>query len=348
MFLHRRRGFTLVELLVVIAIIGILIALLLPAVQAAREAARRSQCTNNLKQFAIAAHNYADVHKTFPRTSYWDDRPVGGYDYWGMWTGYSTHTLFLPYLEQTAIYGNVRFAVSREWYNHPALPGGQPVWEAKVPTFLCPSDKPFAQGSTWLWGPGNNYAVSVGPTAWYTHWPNAVPFFPGFFSTHKENTFAEILDGTANTVMAAEQLTGNGDNSAFIPGNVVLAAGALAQADWVMPSQAVLDAFGQACQAAIPNGSLKSNGASWFGANYTQTIFNMLAPPNWRYPSCEATNWSGYAADRDGVYPARSKHPGGVNHAMGDASVRFISETIEFKTYQYIGTRAGGEPVGNF
>ena len=93
---HSRSGFTLVELLVVIAIIGILVALLLPAIQAAREASRRTQCNNNLKQMAVATHNYHDVYKTFPRYSY---QP--GQNSWGTFCGYSVHTMILPFLEQT-------------------------------------------------------------------------------------------------------------------------------------------------------------------------------------------------------------------------------------------------------
>ncbi|HUT92698.1 MAG TPA: DUF1559 domain-containing protein [Thermoguttaceae bacterium] len=335
-----RKAFTLVELLVVIAIIGILIALLLPAVQAAREAARRSQCTNNLKQMALALHNYHDVHKVFPRSSYVQIDC-------SQWEGYSVHTMILPYVEQGALYDQWK----QLYATHPNPGNGwndghmNPVSRVKIQAFLCPSDNAFGDRAF----AGCNYAVCSGSTVQWDDYRNQNGMFRGqngLVMPGLEIKFADIKDGSSNTLMASEVRKGNNDNTKYEPGNAVLnGTNAFASLN-VPPTSAELGTFGQGCLSGIGT-HLSTNGREWIAGLPTQTVFNAAAPPNWKFPSCEIGS-SGFAADRDGVYPARSFHPGGVNAALGDASVRFISETIDLTTYQSLGSRAGGETLSNF
>jgi hypothetical protein len=136
---------------------------------------------------------------------------------------------------------------------------------------------------------------------------------------------------------------GNGVDNNYKKGQVV---GAAYTGAAVLPSQADLTTFGVACAGLV--GARGSNGGNWVAGGYAQTVFNTVAPPNWMYPNCSYADTGGYANDRPGLYAARSYHPGGANHTMGDASVRFIAETVDLKTYQYVGSRAGGETVSSF
>ena len=143
-----RRGFTLIELLVVIAIIAVLVAILLPAIQQAREAARRSQCANNLKQFGIALHNYHEAHGMFPlgiNPSVYDS----GATY--AWRGFSAHTMLLPYMDQAGIYNQLNFNLLYD-----AAPNNSAIVRKRIASFICPSDFPYNGSAT---EPGVNYAA---------------------------------------------------------------------------------------------------------------------------------------------------------------------------------------------
>lgn len=338
---RRFKGFTLVELLVVIAIIGILVALLLPAVQAARAAARRMSCSNNMKQFALAAHNYHDVHKTFPRYGtisflYPEQRYID--ERWRIWQGYSVHTMLLPYMEQTVIYDQISWRNWDGWYTQAA-----PVWNARVPAYVCPSSRaaPRTVSNIWSGGPGSNYAVSAGPML---YWVYDMRSAPGAFSPNRETNMGEFSDGTSNTILAAEITTGDGDGGVYFPGEAVNWQLYTGPHPWSYPnlSEALITAWGQQCLTGIGN-HMSSNGWGWMGSNYTQTVFNTVAPPNWIYPTCIATEPPGYSSDRDGIYPSRSQHGNGSMHAFADGSVKFIDDNIGFALYQALGTKAGQE-----
>ena len=357
----RKRAFTLVELLVVIAIIGILIALLLPAVQAAREAARRSQCLNNLKQFALAVQNYHDVYRVFPRQGYvyWVPNFGVNADPWRIWQGFSVHTMILPFIEQRSLYdqtmaeARARRATGAEanWYDT-----SDPLRKTVINAYLCPSDMKAPQ-TGWLNCPGCNYAVNSGPwLIWWDHDNRC----PGAIKPQSETSMADMIDGTSNTILASEVLKGDDNGSQYLPGEPV----ANQIPSWFnhgdpntflsplitgQNPQTIIDAlneWGVQCEAGRRD-HLSNNGWNWMGANYTQTVFNTVVPPNWRYPTCIAEGPPGMASDRDGLYPARSYHPGGCNHAMVDGSVRFISATMDIQTYWALGSRNGREPISN-
>lgn len=339
----KRDGFTLVELLVVIAIIGILIALLLPAVQAAREAARRSQCTNNLKQIALAAHNYHDVYKTFPRYCYQSTTGLS------TWEGFSAHTMLLPFMEQQAVYDTIK-GLQETATGTAATDGWRNGWyttirRTKIAGFLCPSDS-----SNFTNDIGNcNYPVCVGTnTGWdgYAGVPSlnksrANGVFPRGSGSWGEVKMAEIKDGTSNTIMAAEHRLGDNDGGVYRPGDVV--RGQAFSFTTHQPNQTQLDAYGAQCAAGTGNHH-SHGGREWICSQQAQTAFNTIAPPNWQYPTCQDCTGCGWM-DSDGVFPARSYHPGGANHALADGSIRFISETVNLLNYQAMGTRAGGEAV---
>ena len=306
------RGFTLVELLVVITIIGILIALLLPAVQAAREAARRAQCTNHLKQLGLGMHNYHSRSNILPFGCVdWDGVLPDG-TYGGTWPA-----MLLPFIEQQTIYAQFNFKIHMK--DQPAA-----ALEAVIATLICPSDpagsnpiidSPCQAGSSnpqkrmGLW-----YPMSIGPTfmdyadfcsggkrPWTCTDPdnfccqgcnfgssgppgNSV----GMFSRYAQCIrFEDVLDGTSNTIMGGETLP--------------------AHCGW--------------------NGAYASN----FPVTGTTIPLNTMENSPDRcsiwYRAC------GF----------KSRHPGGANFVLGDGSVRFFAETIDYKLYNNLGTRAGGE-----
>ncbi len=341
-----RRGFTLVELLVVIAIIGILVALLLPAIQAAREAARRSECVNNTKQFVLATHNYHDVYNTFPRYTFLFRAHHATSEGWRCWQGRSVHSRLLPYMEEQSTFDQIDD--TREWYNGPNAnsPSGTnnvTVWRTQIDSFLCPSDpvSPIQSTSLWSGGPGCNYGVSIGPTM---HWLDNNG--PGAFRAHRDTAMASFIDGTSNTIFMGEITRGDGSGGRYVPGEPVRNRTYPNDGTRVWPNLDVarLDAWGLQCEGNKGD-HLSSNGWHWFGTNATQNVFNTVVPPNWRYPTCIADGPPGMASDRNGNYPARSWHPGGVNMGMGDGAVRFMTANMQYEVIWALGTRKGQEAV---
>jgi type II secretory pathway pseudopilin PulG len=349
-----------VELLVVIAIIGILVALLLPAVQAAREAARRMSCSNNLKQIALAYHNYSDRAKAVPAGANGCFGPGGTGNNVGQnavwpptlgqqnWAGWSAHTMVLPYVEQGSVYDQIRF--THAYYSNIGPPTNPvapvTVSQTKIAGFLCPSDKAFPNLA---WG-GCNYAVSLGSNLGYSFPAGGSQELQnnGLFSRRVANRFGEVTDGLSNTIMLGEFLVADNTNTLYtFPGDMVrnIPWPSTTVTDYVKPSRALLDQYAVSCQAGIADHT-SAAGQTWAAPSQYDSMFNTIAPPNWKGPTCHWCAGCG-KGDSGGVFPARSKHPGGAMHALGDGSVRFFSETVDLTVYQALGTRNGGESVAN-
>ncbi len=331
---RKKQGFTLVELLVVIAIIGILVGLLLPAVQAAREAANRMSCSNNLKNLALAVHNYESTYSRIPKTASdnWGD---GVYNV-ANWRGYSAHTQILPFIEQNNLYNLLRFDQSH--YQNLGAPGAVTVSRNQVATFLCPSDRDHPNRTDIGW---NNYGFSEGSNA---GWNVSSADANGMFQRQFYNKFADVVDGLSNTVMMSEFIKGDNTDSRFtILSDVV--AGQAFPGGWTAqyPTQAIVEQYGQQCLAASAT-HRSFAGFRWIAPGFYNTTINTIAPPNWRFPACMSCGGCGQA-DSQGVFPARSRHTAGAQVAIGDGSVRFVPDTIDFLIWQGLGSANGQESV---
>ncbi|MHC5538677.1 DUF1559 family PulG-like putative transporter [Singulisphaera rosea] len=347
----KRRGFTLIELLVVIAIIAVLIALLLPAVQSAREAARRAQCINNLKQFGLAIHNYHQGVGCFPMMSAAaQTAPGAGSTTWGT---FGAHAFLLPYLEQNAVYNSCNFSFAcypRTPLNSDGTWTNLTVWETKISAFMCPSDGQVGIENN------NNYVGNFG-----TGTDTTSSDSNGLFANLVAYSVANVTDGTSNTIAATEVLVGSGgtwseteDTSSFsgpvqkyrwyksgLSGNT-----ALRDARMNMPS--VL-AMANQCQAAITSPSFRTNtGYRWAQGTVGFTFTNIIFPPNpsnYTFSACRFGCGDDCGVDTASIMTVSSNHAGGVNVAFADASVRFVKSTINQSTWMAIGSRDGGEVV---
>jgi prepilin-type N-terminal cleavage/methylation domain-containing protein len=358
-FVYRpRRGFTLVELLVVIAIIGTLVGLLLPAVQAARESARRSACGNKLKQLGLAMHNYESTKRAFPSNYFGAEAGTQ----WNHWASLNATCLIMPFLEEADLYSALMAARSDSSFATAA----QTLTRKKVPAMVCPSDqppvsRPAAWSATDDLGQAN-YAWSTGsqPRGYNTRVTangfmhqekrgelNPVaprtevsPAWPGF-------KVSDFTDGTTKVIMAAEQLSGSGANTAIFPRNIALQANndlIIAIADKNFPTQAEIDTIAAAQQT--PTAWLGNNGMAWGFLGSSSSTLNMAAPPNWSSPSGGGASGATLAYDFPmGLFPARSRHPGVVNAVMVDGATRTFSDGIDLLTIQRLGHRKDGLQV---
>jgi prepilin-type N-terminal cleavage/methylation domain-containing protein/prepilin-type processing-associated H-X9-DG protein len=343
---HPRRGFTLIELLVVIAIIAVLIALLLPAVQSAREAARRAQCVNNLKQLGLAMHNYASAVGSLP----WGDGP------W--WIEWSANGLLLPYLEQGPIYNSLNFSNTgpfgtASFLDHPVNTTAQ---YTRITVFLCPSDPNRLTGP---FGP-NNYMANSGssPKASFlsSNGQSDGPFIfaDAGISGGSSVPFANITDGLSNTAGFSERVKAIGlysDSGNTAPFDTNQPTSSISR-----PQTGLSDAqmngpqlFYNICIKTPPtptaNGQNQANnggdddisGGDWLSGRPSDSRYVHVMPPNsW---SCRQPGFV-YMA-----HGASSHHPGVVNVLFLDGSVRAIKQTVNLPIWWALGTKAGGEVI---
>lgn len=361
-----RSGFTLIELLVVIAIIGVLIALLLPAVQAAREAARRSQCTNNLKQIGLALHNYHQTHNTFPAGGLLTSSSNGSV--WGAeWGSWSTQTALLPFLELQTIYSALNVNV-RTIGDGGSERKNSSIVTTRINVFLCPSSTKVSPGDTWYGRPqpGNNYFASVGSSLLYGEWgtknlPNGV-----FSGTGPPFGLSDILDGSSQTIAFGEWRMGDfNSNKLSIPQDVIVTYSAPANVTvgrpWdspymLLPQGNYNNAFIRWATQNCAGGAIASigsgtNNRSWIGERWDMSLFgrtlgNTCLPPNPRIPNCELRADQG-DFDGPGLYGLSSYHPGGANTLFADGSVHFLKANTNMLVMWQLGSRAQGEVVSS-
>lgn len=371
----KKAGFTLVELLVVIAIIGILVGLLLPAVQAAREAARRMQCSNNLKQLGLSLHNYESAFKRFPPRK-------GG-------TGGNTAMAFqgtnrstqngerlsafvylLPYFEQSAMYNQIQagdatgvtsFGVTPPAMGQivaaggPAAWGSWTVWNRAPSNLLCPSDGPVFNAPTNT--QTNNYAFSIGDTvagALNSTTPR------GIFGLRLGCSLSEISDGTSNTIAISEKLKASFNPSLAVANQfknqIGIATGVAGMT--INPGLCLTKSTGQYFSAGV---TVKGTfGSLWTDGQAERVGFNTVLAPN--APGCTTDTNTCCADASDVVLPASSSHTGGVNVTRADGSVQFVSQSVDtgnlnpgivqpasgpslYGVWGAMGSKAGGEPI---
>jgi prepilin-type N-terminal cleavage/methylation domain-containing protein/prepilin-type processing-associated H-X9-DG protein len=347
-----RRGFTLIELLVVIAIIGVLIALLLPAVQSAREAARRSQCTNNLKQIGLGLHNYHSATNVFPMGQTQSPHNWGNPSEFQPWQGWSALALMLPYMEQNPIYSACNFNWAPEKGDGTAHDINATVTRTIINVFLCPSDTNAGRRNI------NSYSASVG-----TSIGNVTRDSSGMFGVWTAFGLRDATDGSSQTIAFAESLTGNQQGngrsnvtpSSKYRGNGVMGGGGgdFTLLDANQDINRVMTAL-QYCATQMANPAstqiTDQRGWRWASGCLGHAMFNTIQTPNdsqFKFTICRLGCGPWCQPEAATSVAASSAHSGGVNVLFADGSVRFIKDSVARPVWWALGTRSNGETVSS-
>lgn len=330
-----RNAFTLLELIVVIGLVCLLVAILLPAVQSAREAARTAQCRNNLRQLGIALNGYHSSWNCFPISTTWYPGSVenhfGGF--------YSYYVRLLPYLEERSLYGSVNFAIGTwppETPSHPSLSGWPAVINransttsrTRVGLFVCPSDTHTPDGAGISYRGNAGLGPHYGPLAEYPDSGN------GLLMEIVVTSASSVPDGLSHTVAMSERLLGSGSpgrpsahRDSYLLGTFVRTADDLLLGCRIASSDIKRD-----------QNAFVTNGRWWFWSGRERTFYTHTQSPNGKIPDCcDGVTTCG------GMVTARSMHVGGVNLLMGDGSVRFARDSIALDAWRALGTRNGGD-----
>jgi prepilin-type N-terminal cleavage/methylation domain-containing protein/prepilin-type processing-associated H-X9-DG protein len=332
------RGFTLIELLVVIAIIAVLIALLLPAVQAAREAARRAQCVNNLKQIGLGLHNYHSANNVFPMGQSWTHN--------ASWNNWSFQAQMLSYLEQQALFNALNFSLEGPGE---ATGANSTVYNAKVASFLCPSDT--SAGTAGRAGSPNinSYDGCIGTTTYTANDFVNPGDTNGCFAFRIPYGLRDIIDGSSNTVTLSEHIC-SPSNSNVSTGQLIMGAGNSGDQFFdANTNPAAITAGLATCNTAFVASNISNTHGHYWGVGHMgATLFNTIVTPNskqYQWGGCRPGCSAGCDA-ADMVYSnAQSYHSGGVNCGMGDGSVKFIKDSVNPTTWWALGTRANKEVI---
>ena len=369
-----RRGFTLIELLVVIAIIAVLVAILLPAVQQAREAARRTQCKNNLKQFGLAIANYEETYQVFPKTANNITKQNGSTN---QWQAYSAQCALLPFMDEVPVYEAIQNAIDGGWIPATWSPAagdyGQDIEDnavtlgihtenfrdVQIQTFLCPSDTIPNDRRDYM-----NYAMSLGPNLATLYFGPGDTRANGAFAPQYHVAVRDVVDGTSNTIAVSERIVTQA-NTVYPPssnkykaairmgGYTAIGGSGNGQSgipvDYPNITRDQVEAAATLCDGTTPGFGGRANGYRWYYSWATSSGFNTLLTPNSDHHDCGMHKAPGNI-DTDGYNftAARSQHPGGVNVTMLDGKVYFISDSIDWQTYQALGGRNEGEIVEAF